>query len=154
MTDLIMLALKSGKFSKKEGGFTLIELLVVIVIVGVLAAIALPSFLAQAAKGRTSEAINNVGVVNRAQLAYYNEKKAFAPTTVDLGITLPASGIYSPPTITASGTTVTIVYNGNGDRDVYGVSGMVDAATGSTIVCRKKIVGGLAPNAGNDEVVK
>lgn len=73
---------------KKNEGFTLIELLVVIIIIGILSAIALPSFLNQAAKARGSEAKSNVGSMNRGQQAYYLQEQAFTTDTSLLGLSL------------------------------------------------------------------
>ena len=77
-TELKAKFLQHLTIKRKDEGFTLIELLVVIIIIGILSAIALPSFLNQANKAKQSEAQTYVGSLNRAQQAYFSENNEFA----------------------------------------------------------------------------
>lgn len=72
-----LLEVLSKTRSKKESGFTLIEVLIVILIIGILAAIALPSFLNQTNRARLAEARSNVGALTRGQQAYLLERGSF-----------------------------------------------------------------------------
>ncbi|NEO49408.1 MAG: prepilin-type N-terminal cleavage/methylation domain-containing protein [Moorea sp. SIO4A3] len=84
-TDLKVKLLKHLTQNKQDEGFTLIELLVVIIIIGILSAIALPSFLNQANKAKQSEAKTYVGSMNRAQQAYYLENNEFVTDITNFG---------------------------------------------------------------------
>jgi type IV pilus assembly protein PilA len=67
-----------------EEGFTLIELLVVIMIIGVLAAIALPAFLQQRDKGKDASAKSDARNVVSQIEACYHENQTFAGCEVYL----------------------------------------------------------------------
>jgi type IV pilus assembly protein PilA len=76
---------------KENKGFTMVELLVVFILIGILSAIALPSFLNQAAKAKQSAAKTYIGAINRAQQAYRMENTSFAADVVTLQIGIPTS---------------------------------------------------------------
>ncbi|ACB52188.1 putative HofG-like general secretion pathway protein [Crocosphaera subtropica ATCC 51142] len=78
--------LKTIANKKGNKGFTLIELLVVVIIIGVLAAIALPNLLGQVGKARESEAKSTLGAMNRAQQTVFAEKGGFADSLADLEV--------------------------------------------------------------------
>ncbi|EGJ28949.1 MULTISPECIES: type IV pilin-like G/H family protein [Moorena] len=84
-TDLKVKLLQHLTQKKQDEGFTLIELLVVIIIIGILSAIALPSFLNQANKAKQSEARTYVGSMNRSQQAYYLENDEFVTDETNFG---------------------------------------------------------------------
>ena len=98
---------------QSEKGFTLVELLVVIIIIGILTAIALPNFLNQTAKGKQTEAKQNINLINKTQNAYRLENSSFA-TSFDVLAVGSLSGV--------AGTANTSIYT-------YTLVGTTDTAT-------------------------
>jgi len=98
---------------ENEGGFTLIELLVVMIIIGILAAIAIPVFLNQRKSARDAAAKSDIRNVATSLESYYTNNQMYvtvpaqtstAPSTVVIG----ASGENNAKVST--GDTVTVLY--------------------------------------------
>ena len=68
--------------SEREGGFTLIELLVVIIIIGILLAIAIPSYLKFRDRANESAAKANVRAAVPAIEAFYADNNTYAGMTL------------------------------------------------------------------------
>jgi len=63
---------------KEQKGFTLIELMIVVAIIGILAAIAIPNFLAYQARSRQAEARTNLGAVFVSEVAFFGENNRYS----------------------------------------------------------------------------
>lgn len=149
----------AGK-KKANGGFTLIELLVVIIIIGILSAIALPSFLNQANKAKQSEAKTYIGSMNRAQQAYYLESGVFAGSTnfgqLGLGISPGTTNydyVITTPTTTGTIGVTNQARTKNTSSSVKAYVGGVEVgtvngseATTLAVLCEAKASQATAPN--------
>ena len=81
--------------SRSSRGFTLIELLVVVVIIGVLAAIAIPKFQSTKGKANAASLKSDLRNLATAQEAYFYENYAYTTSIPALNVKLTAAGLPS-----------------------------------------------------------
>ncbi len=103
-----------GRLAKEESGFTLIELLVVLVIIGVLLAIAVPSYLGFKQRAEKQASNSNVRAAIPAAEAYYSDNGAYTGMTAavlqasyDQGIKVSGNGSLNVTAAGASTYTMT-----------------------------------------------
>jgi type IV pilus assembly protein PilA len=89
---------------RSRRGFTLVELAVVVVIIGVLAAFAVPRFLSSVERSKAAEAFNYLSSVQAAQERYHARQGTYAGTVTDLDIKMTTPKYFSVGTIAAGGT--------------------------------------------------
>jgi len=115
-----MLARIRKAAEEREGGFTLIELLVVIIIIGILAAIAIPVFLNQRQKGYDAQAkadARNIATLEETYMTennFYNPEGSAGSAATDLGykkssnvnaVTVVTYVVGTPPTVQSGALT-------------------------------------------------
>lgn len=100
---------------KKQFGFTLIELMITVVIIGILAAIAVPSYQSYMLKGRRASAQSHLMDIAQRQQQYLLDARSYAATLSALNMTTPsdvsayyaitiAAAADTPPTFTITAT--------------------------------------------------
>jgi type IV pilus assembly protein PilA len=120
--------------AQAESGFTLIELLVVILIIGILAAIAIPSFLNQRSKGNDAEAKSTAVTAAQAtetcatdNNGQYTNCTEAAITAIEPTLTDAAARL----TVASTSNTYTIVVTSNRDANAATFT-LARAADGTT----------------------
>jgi type IV pilus assembly protein PilE len=90
-----------GNTLKNSKGFNLVELMIVVAIVGILAAVALPSYKAYTLKSHRSAAISAIMDLASREQRYYTINNIYSGSMVTLGY----SADPAPVTVSGGGTT-------------------------------------------------
>jgi prepilin-type N-terminal cleavage/methylation domain-containing protein len=97
--------MKNKRPRSDSRGFTLMELLVVVLIIGILAAIAIPQYFRVVEKGRVAEATNCFSTLKGAQERYYTKNNQYTGTNSDLDTSCPTLRYYTTgPSLTSGAT--------------------------------------------------
>jgi type IV pilus assembly protein PilA len=109
--------------SKDEGGFTLIELLVVILIIGILAAIAIPSFLNQKSKANDAAAKSQVRTGETAMETYSTDHNGEYLNASKGVVTTAEIQAVEPTLKETSSATFSVVTSGANTYEITSTSG-------------------------------
>ena len=111
------------KLFKKTSGFTLIEIMVVIVIIGILAALAIPNYVNTREKALDKEAVAGVKLIRAADRQYYVQNETYFPSSgtatladINGNLSIALTGTtwtYSLTRLGTGGINATAVRNGN-----------------------------------------
>jgi type IV pilus assembly protein PilA len=100
-----------SKFHNRQKGFTLIELMIVVVIIGILAALAIPRFMAATVKAKESEAKTILKQIFTLERTTRQELGAYSADLNAIGFDVPTNSKFifaidaaGPNTFTASAT--------------------------------------------------
>lgn len=96
----------------RRQGYTILELMIVVAILGVLAAIAIPSYSSYLQRSRTAESITFLGEIRQRQEAYRAEFGQYCSVSAAPGSTID-SGTWNPATLPTNGDKVGWTGGGN-----------------------------------------
>ncbi|MBU2552786.1 MAG: prepilin-type N-terminal cleavage/methylation domain-containing protein [Proteobacteria bacterium] len=100
-----------SKFHKSQKGFTLIELMIVVVIIGILAALAIPRFMTASTKSKQSEAKQILKQIYVMERAYFQEYGTYTANLTTIGVEIMAGNRYTYTVPTADATGFTAMAN-------------------------------------------
>ena len=93
---------------RPQAGFTLIELLVVVLIIGILAAIAVPQYFKVVEKGRFAEATSCFSTIKGAQERYYLKYNSYATEDKFLDVTCAEGKAFDKPKLAGGDKSYTV----------------------------------------------